>query len=104
MGYNGALVVLSQHVFVVPFGIDDTRDSLSFKCRRLLQYEGAEVLCTDEYVAAADFVSLEKASSCPVIIIACPHKAYESLRFRADQHVVDCWGVQPRPGLKLRSR
>ena len=30
--------------------VDDIRDSLSFKLRKLLAFHGAEVLCTDEYI------------------------------------------------------
>ena len=29
---------------------DDTRESLSYKLRKILEYEAAEVLCTDPYV------------------------------------------------------
>jgi nucleoside-diphosphate-sugar epimerase len=72
---------------------DDTRDSLSFKCRRLLHNEGAKVLCTDEYVVAEDFVPLDEAAACPVVIIACPHTAYKGMRFSPDQIVVDCWNI-----------
>lgn len=82
--------------------IDDTRDSLSFKCRRLLKYEGAIVCCSDEYVQADDFVPLTEAADCPVIILGAPHKAYKSLVFRPDQHVVDCWGMLSRQPLALR--
>ena len=39
---------------------DDTRDSLSFKLRKLLILEARRVLCTDPYAADADFVPLER--------------------------------------------
>ncbi|MEO5804577.1 MAG: nucleotide sugar dehydrogenase, partial [Verrucomicrobiota bacterium] len=40
-------------------GVDDIRDSLSFKLRKLLAFHGAEVLCTDEYVVSDQFLPLE---------------------------------------------
>ena len=38
---------------------DDPRESLSYKLRKILEYEAAEVLCTDVYINDPDFQSLE---------------------------------------------
>ena len=38
---------------------DDVRDSLSFKLRKILEYEGAKVICTDEYVKDVRFFPKE---------------------------------------------
>mmetsp|Transcript_68496 Transcript_68496/g.164494 ORF Transcript_68496/g.164494 Transcript_68496/m.164494 type:complete len:627 (+) Transcript_68496:63-1943(+) len=84
-------------------GSDDVRDSLAYKVRRLLNYEGANVMCTDVLVAASDFVSLEVASSSPVVILTCPHSEYKHLKFSQEQVVIDCWGFWAPCGLKIHS-
>jgi len=72
---------------------DDTRESLAFKLRKLLQYEGATVLCTDPYIKDDSFKSVEEVlQSCQIIFIGCPHDAYRDLTYN-DHNVVDCWGL-----------
>mmetsp|Transcript_4314 Transcript_4314/g.7346 ORF Transcript_4314/g.7346 Transcript_4314/m.7346 type:complete len:726 (-) Transcript_4314:90-2267(-) len=83
-------------------GSDDVRDSLAFKVRRLLNYEGAKVLCTDVLVEAHDFSSLEEVCACPVVILTCPHQQYKHIVFRQDQHVIDCWGFWTQQALMIR--
>lgn len=72
---------------------DDPRESLSFKLRRLLQWEGAEVLCTDPYVADAEFLPLyallERAD---ILVIGAPHQAYRELDL-GGKPLVDVWGI-----------
>ncbi len=74
---------------------DDTRESLAFKLRKLLQFEGANVLCTDPYVEDDTFISLDDVlGSCKLIFIGCPHSSYNDIKF--DGHnVIDCWGLYP---------
>lgn len=72
---------------------DDKRESLAYKLRKLLLYEGAVVLCTDPYIQEQGFVSLETVlNSCELLFIGCPHRAYRSISFDK-HHVIDCWGV-----------
>ncbi len=71
---------------------DDKRESLAFKLRKLLQYEGAAVFCTDPYIQEEDFVPLETVlDSCDLIFIGCPHSLYRDISFN-NQKVIDCWG------------
>lgn len=63
--------------------LDDPRDSLSYKLRKLFQFEGAQVLCTDEFIQDPSFVSKEEVSTCPIIIEATPHSAYKNLNIPA---------------------
>lgn len=71
---------------------DDTRESLAFKLRRLLLWEGTEVLCTDAFVKREGFVtSQEVVEQSKLIFIACPHSEYKQLKFRDDQIVIDPW-------------
>lgn len=74
---------------------DDTRESLSYKLRKLLVLEAAEVLCTDPYVSTDDnLVSLREAvSRADIIILAAPHSVYQGLMIPTGKEVVDVWGI-----------
>lgn len=74
--------------------IDDIRDSLSYKLRKILTFHAATVLCSDEFVQDETFVSKEEVlSSCNIIIVAVPHSAYSELSFEKGIDVVDLWGI-----------
>jgi UDP-N-acetyl-D-mannosaminuronic acid dehydrogenase len=81
---------------------DDIRDSLSYKLRKILLFEGAEVLCSDEYVQDPAFVSKEAIRDrAQVVIVGVPHRAYADLELPPGLEVVDAWGIlrqkhQPR--------
>jgi UDP-N-acetyl-D-mannosaminuronic acid dehydrogenase len=75
---------------------DDTRESLSFKLRKLLMVEAKEVLCTDPYVVDARLLPLENVvQRADVIILGAPHGAYRDLHFAPEKVVVDVWGFWP---------
>jgi len=75
---------------------DDERESLAFKLRRLLLWEGAEVLCSDVYLHRKDFVATEDLlARSEFVFIGCPHREYRRLALRQGQLVFDCWGSQP---------
>ena len=79
---------------------DDIRDSLSYKLGKILRFEGAEVLYSDEYVKDPTFISKEElCRQAEVIFIGVPHQAYKALQFPAATKVIDLWGIQPRPGV-----
>ncbi len=72
---------------------DDSRESLAYRLKRLLFYEGAEVLCTDPYVSDPTLVPLEVVlRDSEAIFIGCPHDVYGEIVFRKEQRVFDCWG------------
>jgi UDP-N-acetyl-D-mannosaminuronic acid dehydrogenase len=72
---------------------DDTRESLAFKLRKLLMYEGAVVKCTDPYIKDGSFASVEAVlTSCKIIFIGCPHDEYRHITYN-DHTVIDCWGL-----------
>jgi UDP-N-acetyl-D-mannosaminuronic acid dehydrogenase len=72
---------------------DDSRSSLSYKLKKLLQVEARRVICTDPFVSDPTFLSLEQAlEQADVIILGAPHTAYRNLRFPAGKQVVDIWG------------
>jgi UDP-N-acetyl-D-mannosaminuronic acid dehydrogenase len=73
---------------------DDSRSSLSYKLRKLLLWEGADVRCTDPYVRDDRLVPLDDAiAEADVVVLGVPHKAYAGLRFPAGRDVVDVWGA-----------
>lgn len=75
---------------------DDSRESLAYKLRRLLRYEGASVLCTDPYIQDPEFLPLrEVLDKAEVLIFGCPHSCYQELKIDG-RPVVDCWGFTRR--------
>ena len=73
--------------------VDDIRDSLAYKLRKILIFNGAHVLCSDPYVLDSEFIPekdlLDKSD---IVIIATPHNQYKNLYF-ADKHVIDIWNI-----------
>jgi len=74
--------------------VDDVRDSLSFKLRKLLTFHGAEVLCTDEHIAAHDFFPLETVlDQAALFVVGVPHERYRTLVFPAGKLVFNIWNM-----------
>ena len=72
---------------------DDPRASLSYKLRKLAQFKGANVMCTDPYVADPTFEPLDKVlRASDVIVLGAPHRAYRDLELDG-REVVDIWGI-----------
>jgi UDP-N-acetyl-D-mannosaminuronic acid dehydrogenase len=72
---------------------DDPRASLSYKLRKLAQFKGANVLCTDPYIMDETFEPLDKVlNDSEVLVIGAPHRAYRDLELDG-REVVDIWGV-----------
>jgi UDP-N-acetyl-D-mannosaminuronic acid dehydrogenase len=83
--------------------IDDTRDSLAFKLRKLLAFHGARVLASDEYVRNDGFVSAkELIAASDVIVIGAPHAAFRELVL--PKPVVDVWGFLDRERIEVGVR
>lgn len=69
---------------------DDTRESLSFKVKKTLEFRGAKVLCHDPYLP--QLTSLEDCmAQAELFILGTPHREYEKLVL--GQPVVDVWGM-----------
>jgi len=69
---------------------DDTRESLSFKIKKLLEFRMAEVISSDPWLP--DTCPLEEAlAQADGIILGVPHKEY--LTIFPQQPFVDCWGI-----------
>ncbi len=78
---------------------DDIRESLSFKVKKGLEFQGAKVIWNDPYLP--DSTSLEQLMSQSDVIVLCtPHGEYKTLsNFR--QPVVDVWGYFSMPELQV---
>jgi UDP-N-acetyl-D-mannosaminuronic acid dehydrogenase len=78
--------------------VDDTRESLSYKLRKVLQFECQRVLCHDPLVQPeANFVDLETMlRESQVIILGAPHDVYRDIAIPEHIEVVDVWNFFPR--------
>ena len=76
---------------------DDPRESLSYKLRKLLEYEAAGVLCTDEYIRDPSFLPVaEVVRRADLLFVGAPHREYRSLEIPAGTPVVDAWNLYGR--------
>jgi UDP-N-acetyl-D-mannosaminuronic acid dehydrogenase len=72
---------------------DDSRESLSYKLKKLLQVQAREVVCCDPYVPDPSLIPVDEAiSRADTIIIGVPHTVYRDLEIPAAKTVVDIWG------------
>ncbi|HLB44591.1 MAG TPA: nucleotide sugar dehydrogenase [Candidatus Limnocylindrales bacterium] len=79
---------------------DDTRASLSYKLRKLLMWAGADVLCTDPYVADDRLVALDEVlERSDILVLGAPHRAYRGVALDG-REVIDVWGALPQ-GVRL---
>ena len=74
-------------------GSDDTRESLSYKLKRILRFKARAVLTTDPHVTTdPDLVPLERVlAEADLLIVATPHAEYRALS--PSQPVADVWGI-----------
>jgi UDP-N-acetyl-D-mannosaminuronic acid dehydrogenase len=74
-------------------GSDDTRSSLAYKLRRVLEFKAARVLCTDPAVTTDPrLLPLEEVTAgSDLLIIAAPHPAYQNLQ--TTKPVADIWNI-----------
>ena len=74
--------------------VDDIRDSLSYKLGKILRFEGANVLYSDEFSQNPDFITREELiESSDIIIIGSPHSSYKGLIIPGNVMVLDLWGI-----------
>jgi UDP-N-acetyl-D-mannosaminuronic acid dehydrogenase len=73
---------------------DDPRESLSYKLRKVLQYEAAEVLCTDVYIKDPSFLPLDEVvARSDLLVVGAPHREYRALAIPDPTPVVDIWNI-----------
>jgi UDP-N-acetyl-D-mannosaminuronic acid dehydrogenase len=77
---------------------DDTRESLAFKMKKLLELEARRVFCTDEYVKGHGIEPLERVLvESDVLVVCAPHQRYKTLTPK--QPTLDPWNFLGRGGL-----
>jgi UDP-N-acetyl-D-mannosaminuronic acid dehydrogenase len=73
---------------------DDTRESLSYKLKHLLEVYAKQVLCSDPFAKDPHLVSMREAiEKADIIVIGVPHTAYRDLHIPSGKYVVDVWGL-----------
>lgn len=99
--FGGSLVGRRVGILGMSFkaGSDDIRDSLSYKIRKLLIAQGADVRCTDEYVSIDPtlFALPDTLDWSEGLIVGVPHVAYRGLVPKMGAHIVDVWGILAKP-------
>ncbi|MDD4097515.1 MAG: nucleotide sugar dehydrogenase [Lentisphaeria bacterium] len=92
LGGAGALAGRKVAILGMTFKADndDTRDSLSFKIKKILQFRRAELLVSDPYLPDTLPV-VDALAQAEAIILGAPHAEYHQLR--PTQPYVDCWGI-----------
>ncbi|QDV38975.1 nucleotide sugar dehydrogenase [Tautonia plasticadhaerens] len=76
---------------------DDPRESLSYKLRKLLEYEAGAVLCSDEYIKDPGFLPAEEVvSRADLLFVGVPHRRYRGLEIPAETPIVDVWNLYGR--------
>jgi UDP-N-acetyl-D-mannosaminuronic acid dehydrogenase len=72
---------------------DDTRSSLSYKLKRILEFKAGRVLCTDPYVTSDSTLQPLDAvvAQSDLLIVAAPHPEYKALQTTVP--VADVWNV-----------
>lgn len=80
--------------------IDDNRESLSYKLKKILQIESAQVLCTDPFVKDGDLAGLEKTiKNSDILILGAPHTQYKEANIDfTKKDVVDVWNFFGKGG------
>ena len=74
--------------------IDDKRESLSYKLKKILLFESREVLCSDTQFHEPGFVSTEELiRRSDVIIVGAPHRDYKELHVPEGKLLVDIWNM-----------
>lgn len=80
--------------------IDDIRDSLSFKLKKNLILNNANVFCSDEFVRDKSFIDKNNLiKKCKIIIIGTPHSAYAYLKIPKSKKIIDLWGITKKNNL-----
>jgi UDP-N-acetyl-D-mannosaminuronic acid dehydrogenase len=85
--------------------IDDTRDSLAFKLRKLLIFHGARVLASDAFAVDPSFIEAKQLiAESDVIVIGAPHAVYRELELPLGKPVIDVWGFVQRERIEVGAR
>jgi UDP-N-acetyl-D-mannosaminuronic acid dehydrogenase len=77
---------------------DDTRESLSYRVKKGLEFCGATVSCHDPYLEdSADLDEVIRRSR--LLILTTPHREYRALKL--NKPLIDVWGIYDQPQLEI---
>lgn len=69
---------------------DDSRSSLSYKLKKILEFEAKNVLCTDVYIKDKSFLSLDELlEKSDILILGTPHSDYKNIKIT--KKIIDVW-------------
>ena len=79
---------------------DDSRESLSYKLKKILEIESKEVLCTDPFVKDDSLVSLSHVlDSSDILILGAPHSLYKDSAIDfSSKTLIDVWNFFGKGG------
>ena len=74
--------------------VDDKRESLSYKLKKILLFEARQVLCSDAHIVDPELISTEELlRRSDVIIVGTPHREYRDLEVPPGKVFVDVWNM-----------
>lgn len=74
--------------------VDDKRESLSYKLKKILLFEAREVLCSDAHIDGPDLIPTDELlRRSDIIILGAPHREYRGLRVPPGKLFVDVWNM-----------
>ena len=74
--------------------IDDKRESLSYKLKKILMFESKKVLCSDCYIDDPKFIPHKQLiDESDIIILGVPHTQYKNVCIPENKVVVDVWNL-----------
>jgi UDP-N-acetyl-D-mannosaminuronic acid dehydrogenase len=80
-------------------GSDDKRSSLSYKLKKILEFDCKEVLCTDPFIKEKYFLKLDEViNQSDILILATPHNEYKNINFN-NKTIIDIWNFYGKGGL-----
>jgi UDP-N-acetyl-D-mannosaminuronic acid dehydrogenase len=81
--------------------IDDIRESLSYKLKKLLEIKCKKVLCADPYVNDPKLIPAQDVVDCSdIVIIGAPHHAFRNLKIDFSSKIIaDVWNFFGKGGL-----
>lgn len=80
-------------------GVDDKRDSLSYKLKTLLDLDAKKTYCSDVYIKEPGFLSMEElVKKSDIIVLGAPHKEYSQLSVPKGKVLVDIWNFYGNGG------
>jgi len=79
---------------------DDSRESLSYKLKKILEIESKKVLCTDPFVKDNSLIGMDEViTHSDILILGAPHKLYKQIDIDfSSKIVVDIWNFFGKGG------